>query len=59
MLASGSAYGPIRLWDVATGDLRKTLKGHTGGVTGVSFSSDGQTLVSGSADGTVLLWDLR
>ena len=32
--------------------------GHTAGVWGVSFSPDGKTLASGSADSTILLWDL-
>ncbi|GLX41367.1 hypothetical protein Sros01_74400 [Streptomyces roseochromogenus] len=34
------------------------LTGHTGGVYGVEFSADGGTLVSGSVDHTVRLWDV-
>ena len=46
----------IRLWDVATGEHKQTLQGHTSSVNSIAFSPDGQTLASGSLDGTVLLW---
>ena len=34
------------------------LTGHTWTVTSLAFSPDGETLASGSGDGTVLLWEL-
>jgi WD40 repeat protein len=46
----------IRLWDAVTGVPQRTLTGHTDDVSSVAFSPDGQTIASGSADGTVLLW---
>ncbi|KAM3094798.1 TIR domain-containing protein, partial [Phormidesmis sp. 146-12] len=36
---------------------RNRLEGHSDAVRSVSFSPDGQTVVSGSHDGTVKLWD--
>jgi WD40 repeat protein len=30
--------------------------GHTGMVTAVAISQDGQTLISGGGDGSILLW---
>jgi WD40 repeat protein len=33
------------------------LEGHTGAVNSISFSPDGQTIVSASADNTVRLWE--
>ena len=58
-LASGSADGTIRLWDVATGrPIGQPLTGDPGAVFSVAFSPDGKTLASGSVDDTVRLWDV-
>jgi len=37
----------------------KTLEGHQGSIRSLAVSADGHTLVSGSTDGTVKVWDLR
>lgn len=39
--------------------LERTLKGHSGWVTGVAFSADGRRLASGSWDQSVKFWDVR
>jgi WD40 repeat protein len=49
----------LRLWDVETGKLIKTLEGHSHKVLSIAFSPDGQILASGSADGSVRLWDVH
>src|SRR5437867_9824375 len=36
----------------------RTLKGHAGSVLTVKFTADGKTLVSGSRDHTVRIWDV-
>ena len=41
------------MWDLAAGQVKSTLKGHTGTVYSVAISPDGQTIVSGSGDNTV------
>jgi WD40 repeat protein/serine/threonine protein kinase len=35
----------------------KTLRGHSGGINSVAYSSDGQRIVTGSFDGTAKLWE--
>ena len=49
--------GTIRLWDVATGELKEILTKHNESVFTVAYSPNGTFLVSGSKDGTILLWD--
>jgi WD40 repeat protein len=52
--------GPISavLWPVSTGRLLFYLRGHTKGpLTSASFSPDGHTVLTSSADGTVRTYD--
>jgi len=56
ILASGGRDKTIKLWEVNTGKLLKTLEGHTWTIFSISFSPDGKILASGSADTSIKLW---
>jgi hypothetical protein len=48
----------VVLHEVATGRVRRRLKGYQDKVTGVAFDPGGRELVSVSYDSTALVWDL-
>jgi WD40 repeat protein len=50
-------YG-IQLVDVAEGKVIRTFKGHENTVSGLAFSADGTTLISGGHDSTIRAWDV-
>ena len=58
-IAIGSHYGDIIILNAITGGQSGVLFGHRDKVTCVVFSSDGTSLVSGSGDETVKLWDVQ
>ena len=70
LLASAIEDGTIKLWDVKTGKVQRTLKIKTGilgffqkeptqGHHSIAFSPDGYTLASGSADKTIKMWNVN
>ena len=59
LIATGSTNGKIYIWDVKTGELRRTLEGHTDQVISIAFNFDGSLLVSGSYDTTAIIWKLN
>jgi periodic tryptophan protein 2 len=48
----------IHIWSVQTGQLLDRLSGHEGPVSSLAFSPDAGTLVSGSWDHTVRVWNI-
>jgi RNA polymerase sigma factor (sigma-70 family) len=59
VLASTLPGGTIRLWEILSGQERHRLAGHRGYICGLSFTNDGRSLLSGGADSTALVWDVR
>jgi len=49
----------IRIWDIQTQQVKLRLHGHTGNVTGIFFMPDGRTLVSGSEDKSIRIWNVK
>ena len=57
-LLSGAFDNTAIIWDVQTGNILHTLKGHQGGITNVAFNFDGSLAVTSSSDSTVKIWDV-
>lgn len=49
----------MKIWDAETCALIKTCKGHEKEVVSVCFSPDSKTVVSGSWDRTIKIWNLE
>ena len=59
LLFTASEDKSIKIWDAKTGKrLHKPLKGHSDHITAFIVSPDGRTLVSGSRDRTVKIWQI-
>jgi WD40 repeat protein len=56
---ASAAQATIQVLDSYTGQRLGVLTGHQGPVKALAFTRDGKSLASGSADATVLVWDVE
>lgn len=54
----GQLDGSIQIWEIATGTLVSTWRGHVGALTELVLGPDERWLASGSDDGSIRLWDM-
>ncbi|MCE9534160.1 MAG: WD40 repeat domain-containing protein [Planctomycetes bacterium] len=55
---TGSRDRSIRVWDLNTTKVIRTLQGHTDEVTSLAFTKDGTQLASASKDQNIRVWNL-
>jgi len=56
-IASASADGEVRLWDLSQRQCTSNWQGHSGFIRGLTFSTDGSRLLSCADDKTVKIWN--
>lgn len=55
--ASASSDYTVRIWDIESNGLEKTLIGHTWYVTSVAYGPDGRRIASVDGDGLIIIWN--
>ena len=55
---TGGRDGMIGMWNLRTGHLIETVKGHNNWVLSLALMPDGKGLVSGGSDKTLAYWDV-
>lgn len=59
LLAAGRVDGTVVIFDVETNGVARKLKGHTRQIQSLSWSRDGQYLLTSSQDWKCIIWDLQ
>jgi len=58
-LLTAGTDGVIRVWDLVSGQLQRTLTGHTNSTYKAEFSPDEKLIASSSRDQTARIWDFK
>ena len=53
----GGQNNEVVIWDITTGAIVKTMKGHSDDVVTVRYSPNGRYIASGGVDNKFLIWD--
>lgn len=48
----------IKIWDVETANIIKTLQGHFGGILKICLTSDDKSIISSSGDMSIKIWNI-
>jgi WD40 repeat protein len=56
LCASGDSQGNIATWDLRTGELIRTWRGHNSAIKIILVSPNGQNIITGGEDGNVKIW---
>ena len=59
IIASGSADTSVIIWDIGSGNRRRTFNDSTDAVYAVQISRDGNRVAAGGRDGKVRIWNIR
>lgn len=59
IVSAGYSEGTLNVWDLESGAKLRPLAGHTGAITALAVTNDGQTVISASVDKTIRIWNLK
>ena len=59
MYTSSANDAMVKIWSPMTGELIRTLAGHTKGNSDIAWASDSVHLASASDDKTIRIWDVE
>ena len=59
LILATAGESAIKLWELQSGKLLRTLKGHRGHIVHMAFAQDGTSLTAADNSGAIRLWDIQ